>query len=103
MHGLPVHMHGAGAAIAGIAALFHPEMAHAAQKRPQALTGARLYLRCDAIHVDQHAGGANSRRMSSASSSVMWRRQSGRPWTSLTSKAGGIAEARRCASDTASG
>jgi hypothetical protein len=34
MHGLPIDMDGAGAAIAGVAAFFNAEMPHAAQERP---------------------------------------------------------------------
>ncbi len=103
MHGLPVDMHGAGAAIAGVATLFHAEMAHAAEERAQALAGAGVDLRGGAVHADQHWEGANSRRMASASSIVMWRRQSGAPCTSLTINSGGVADVRRCARDAASG
>src|SRR5206468_8985913 len=42
VHRLAVEQHGAGAAIAGVAAFLHAEMAEFAQERPQALARARL-------------------------------------------------------------
>src|SRR4051812_4452805 len=73
MHGLAVEQHGAGAAVAGIAALLHTEMAELAQERAQALPGARLLRKRRAVDLEAHEDVApkSSPRISSASRSVM--------------------------------
>src|SRR5262249_8878790 len=84
MHGLPVEQHGAGAATAALAALFHAEMAELAQEGAQALTGARLLRERRAIDLEAHdVVPRSSPRISSASRSVMCLRQSGLPWMSV--------------------
>src|SRR4051812_21668454 len=84
MHRVAVQQHGAGAAIAGVAALLHAEMAELAQERAQALAGARALRKRLAVDVEAHGGGAprSSSRISSASRSVICLRQSGLPWIS---------------------
>ena len=81
MHGLAVEQHGAGAAIAGVAALLHSELAEFAQERAQALAGAWRLRKIRAIDLEAHDGIAprSSARISSASRSVMCLRQSGLP------------------------
>src|SRR3954454_7766346 len=85
MHRLAVQQHGAGAAIAGVAALLHAEMAELAQERAQALAGAWLLRKRRAVDLEAHDDGAprSSSRISSASRSVMCLRQSGLPWMSV--------------------
>ncbi|MGY4503057.1 hypothetical protein ACVWYH_007014 [Bradyrhizobium sp. GM24.11] len=81
MHRLAVEQHGAGAAVAGVTAFFHPEMAKLAQERAQALADARRLRKIRAIDLEAHGGVAprSSARISSASRSVMCLRQSGLP------------------------
>ncbi|MGY4481078.1 hypothetical protein ACVWWR_000269 [Bradyrhizobium sp. LM3.2] len=85
MHRLAVEQHGASAAIAGVAALLHAEMAELAQERAQALAGARCLRKRFAVDLEAHDGAAprSSSRISSASRSVMCLRQSGLPWMSV--------------------
>ena len=92
MHRLAVDQHGAGAAVAGVAALLDAEMAELAQERAQALAGVAAVLRkLLAVDLEAHAYAVpcNSTRISSASRSVMCLRQNGLPWTSV------VVESRR--------
>ena len=78
-----VEMHGAGAAVAGVAALLHAEESKLAEKCAQALSGPRRGF--EDLAVDEKIHGrppASSWRVSSANSNVMCRRQSGSPCTS---------------------
>jgi hypothetical protein len=63
MYWVAVHMHGAGAAIAGVTALFYAEHTKLAQKSSEALAGARLGFPLVPVHLQLHA--ANSARISS--------------------------------------
>src|SRR5262245_34742429 len=72
MHRLAVEQHGAGAAVAGIAAFLDAEMAELAQEGAQALPGARLLGKRFAVDFKPHqAAPCSSLRISSASRSVM--------------------------------
>src|SRR3954463_4528995 len=77
MHRLAVQQHGAGAAIAGVAALLDAEMAELAQERPQALACLRRLRKGFAFDLDAHGSACNSPRFSSASRSVIALRQIG--------------------------
>src|SRR5258705_10116925 len=79
MHRFAVEQHGAGAAIAGVAALLDAEMAELAQERAQALPGLRGFSERLAVDFDGHGIACNSLRISSASRSVMALRHSGLP------------------------
>ncbi len=81
MHRLAVDQHGAGAAVAGVAALLDAEMAEFAQERAQALAGLRLIEKLFAVDLERHAYAVpcNSLRISSASRSVMCLRHIGLP------------------------
>src|SRR4051794_8370268 len=87
MHRLAVEQHRAGAAIAGVAALLDAEMPELTQERAQALPGLRRFGEGFAIDLDAHGStlgsACNSRRISSASRSVIALRHIGLPWTSL--------------------
>ena len=80
MHGHAVHMHGAGAAVAGVAAFFDAEGILFAQQSAQALARARRGF--DGHAVEREIQVASSRRISSARMWVTCRRQAGWPWTS---------------------
>src|SRR6266567_8607887 len=71
MHRFAVEQHGAGAAIAGVAALLDAEMPELAQERAQALPGLRRFRKRLAVDLNRHVGARNSLRISSASRSVM--------------------------------
>src|SRR5258705_552146 len=81
MHRLAVDQHGAGAAVAGVAALLDAEMAEFAQERAQALAGLRRLRKLPAVDLERHAGAVpcNSTRISSASRSVICLRHAGLP------------------------
>src|ERR1700710_956951 len=85
MQRLAVDQHGAGAAVAGVAAFLDAEMAELAQKGPQALSGPRAFRKFLAVDLIAHgrAGPCSSARISSASRSVMCLRQAGLPWMSV--------------------
>ena len=57
MHRLAVDQHGAGAAVAGVAAFLDAEMAELAQERAQALAGARGFRKCLAVDLEAHGRG----------------------------------------------
>ena len=72
MHGLAVEMNRAGAAIAGVAALFHAEPTEFAQEGAQALAGTRRRLVGHAVDEKaQRSPLSTSQRISSANSKVM--------------------------------
>ena len=79
MHRLVVEQHGAGAAIAGIAALLDAEMPELAQECAQALPGARLLFETLAVDLETQIYSTSSSRISSASRNVMCLRQNGLP------------------------
>ena len=79
VHRLAVDQHGAGAAIAGVAALLDAEMAELAQKGAQALPGAGSFRELPAVDVESHGCALSSARISSASRSVMCLRHTGLP------------------------
>ena len=81
VHRLAVDQHGAGAAVAGVAALLDAEMAEFAQERAQALPGLRRFGKLLAVDLERHAYAApcNSTRISSASRSVICLRHIGLP------------------------
>ena len=81
MHRLAVDQHGAGAAVAGVAALLDAEMAEFAQERAQALPGLRRLEKLLAVDLERHAYAVpcNSLRISSASRSVICLRHIGVP------------------------
>ena len=69
MHRVAVQQHGAGAAIAGIAAFLDPEPAELSQERAKTLAWPRhTHLR---HAIDGQGHDDNSRRISSASRNVM--------------------------------
>ncbi len=86
VYGFAVHLDGAGAAVARVAALLHPEPAALAQVRPQALPRARLGVERLVVDPDREAhrpaSSVSSRRICSAKWKVMCRRQAGSPWMS---------------------
>ena len=81
MHRLAIDQHGAGAAVAGVAALLDAEMAELAQEGAQALAGLRRFEKLLAVDLERHAYAVpcNSTRISSASRSVMCLRHVGVP------------------------
>src|SRR3984885_11577372 len=79
MHRFVVEQHGAGAAIAGVAAFLDAEMAELAQERAQALPGARLLFEILAIDLETQIYSTSSSQISEASRSVMCLRQNGLP------------------------
>ena len=79
MDGLAVEQYRTGAAVAGIAAFLHAEMAELAQEGAQALPSAGVLREAFAVYLECHA---SSLRISSANLSVMCLRQNGLPWTS---------------------
>src|SRR5581483_9417058 len=85
VHRLAIEQHGAGAAIAGVAALLHAEMAEFAQEGAQALARARCLRKRLAVDLKTHGRAPAleiSDRISSASRSVICLRQNGLPWMS---------------------
>src|SRR5205085_8575759 len=82
VHGSAVDVHGAGAAVAGVAALLDAEVAAFAQVGAQALAGAGLLGVLAAVDLDAEARHASSSRISSAARTVTCRRQSPSPCTS---------------------
>ena len=100
---LAVEMDGAGAAIAGIAALLDAEPAALAQQGAQALAGPRVHVLRMAVDDDPHPASLSSARISSASRPVTWRRQSGAPCTSSYQSASAIRVATASASSRALG
>jgi hypothetical protein len=81
VHRHAVDVHGAGAAVAGVAALLDAEAALLAQVRPQALPGAGRLVVVGPVDSYCHASSA---RISWANRPVRCRRQAGRPCTSST-------------------
>ena len=79
VHRLAVDQHGAGAAVASVAALLHTEMAEFAQERAQALAGLWRLRKLPAVDLERHAVPCNSTRISSASRSVICLRHIGLP------------------------
>ncbi len=81
MDRLAIDQHRAGAAIACVASLLHAEKSKLAQKRAEALSGARPRCVDFFVHQKGHAGSfpASSRRISSAKCVVTCRRQAGAP------------------------
>src|ERR1700742_5254620 len=71
MYGLAIEQHGAGTAIAGVAAFLDAEMAEVAEMRAQALASARLFGKALAVELDAHDRPDSSVRISSASRKVM--------------------------------
>lgn len=78
VHGYAVHVHGAGAAVAGVAALLHAEPAVLPQERPQALAGPRPPG--GGRSVDVHP--ASSATTSATPRRVIASRQTASPYTS---------------------
>ena len=80
VHRLVVEQHGAGAAVAGIAALLDAEMAELAQERAQALPGARSLFETLAVDLEAQIYSTSSiAAISAAKRSVMCLRQDGLP------------------------
>ncbi len=71
-HWLAIEEHGAGAAIAGIAAFLDAETAELTQEGAQALAGLRLLRKAVAVDLETHGlKPCSSARISSASRSVI--------------------------------
>ena len=80
MHRLAVQIDGAGAAIAGVAALLDAEMAERTQERAQTLSRGGPLGEGLAVDVECHrAAPPSSARISCAKCNVICRRQAGRP------------------------
>src|ERR1700730_9349836 len=73
MHRLSIEQHGAGAAVAGVAAFLDAEMPKLAQEGAQALPGAGILRKFLAVDLEGHDQPApcNSPRISSASRNVI--------------------------------